>query len=458
MKKSISTFTMLACFATAAYGQNPDPMPFVQSLRQVSAAGNGVLYGLNDKDQIFVWEGAKWLRVEGELRQISAGSPTEVWGVNALNKVYRTTTSGWQQMPGSMKMVAVAKGGGAVVAIDLQGRPFAWNQMGWTPFPNAPVLDFIAIGRPSNIYGLGKNGEIYRWWPATGAWRRINGALKKISIAADGTIAGVNDIRKGWLRKDSDIQAEIAGTSTTPKWTAADQNVTDLEIIDMNNSIVVDRNGLLIERSSHQMSDGTIALDGEIVVDGSFLKPAGPILASGSSIDYNPTKCRYLSGNLKIPGLTPNPNMDKPLINQEGTCVRMAGLFHSYSTPEVDAPTHKVSRLMLMDFHYGKKDEDGSHSPGTGAKVCAAKNFRSVSHRSWVEFRLPDEAQGGQITIPAGAYNNYVFPACNRVYWDNLTFTCNAGTGWTRTRGSWDADGLCHGFKPESKFVEVGNR
>ncbi len=90
---------------------------------------------------------------------------------------------------------------------------------------------------------------------------------------------------------------------------------------------------------------------------------------------------------------------------------------------------------------------------------CSARTYRSVSHHSWVEFRLPKIKRGSVIRIPAGAYNNYVFPKCNRVYWSNLTFKCNPKScRWERVNGDWDADAWCHGSKGNSPYVFTGNR
>jgi hypothetical protein len=97
-------------------------------------------------------------------------------------------------------------------------------------------------------------------------------------------------------------------------------------------------------------------------------------------------------------------------------------------------------------------------APTVAPKVCNPRVFRSTSDHSWVEFRLPQGTEGLIIQIPAGAYNKYVFPKCNRVWWDDLQFTCGGGGSWERTRGSWDADALCHGSTGSSPYVATGDR
>jgi hypothetical protein len=93
-----------------------------------------------------------------------------------------------------------------------------------------------------------------------------------------------------------------------------------------------------------------------------------------------------------------------------------------------------------------------------GIKACSPRVFRSVSEHSWVEFRLPQGREGQVISISGGAYNKYVFPSCNRVWWDDLSFSCGSTGTWEKTRGNWGADGLCHGSPGSSPYVATGNR
>ncbi len=97
-------------------------------------------------------------------------------------------------------------------------------------------------------------------------------------------------------------------------------------------------------------------------------------------------------------------------------------------------------------------------APTAAPKVCVPRAFRSVSEHSWVEFRLPQGNEGKVIEIPGGAYNKYVFPKCNRVFWSDLAFSCGSTGTWERTRGSWDSDALCHGSPGASPYVAVGDR
>lgn len=94
-------------------------------------------------------------------------------------------------------------------------------------------------------------------------------------------------------------------------------------------------------------------------------------------------------------------------------------------------------------------------APQAVASGCQAKTFRNESKHSFVEFVLPAKVAGTIIEIPKGAFNKYVFPKCNRVWWDDLRFICENGE-WVRNSGRWDADALCHGSPGNSPYVRTG--
>jgi hypothetical protein len=97
-------------------------------------------------------------------------------------------------------------------------------------------------------------------------------------------------------------------------------------------------------------------------------------------------------------------------------------------------------------------------APTVAPKLCIPRVFRVESEHSWAEFRLPQGTAGLIIQIPGGAYNKYVFPKCNRVWWDNLNFSCNSAGIWERAGGNWDSDAACHGSPGSSPYVATGDR
>jgi len=78
-----------------------------------------------------------------------------------------------------------------------------------------------------------------------------------------------------------------------------------------------------------------------------------------------------------------------------------------------------------------------------------------VPHSTFRYAREPIELGG--VTIPAGAHNHYVFPACNRVWWDNLTFSCGPSKVWTLTQGKSESDGYCTGSPGRSPYTSISD-
>lgn len=130
---------------------------------------------------------------------------------------------------------------------------------------------------------------------------------------------------------------------------------------------------------------------------------------------------------------------------------------------QIDLYTSKVmygniggNKTPIYSILWSKKSANALNNPTC---ACAAQTFRSVSDHTWVEFRLPTGSSGQTINIPGGAHNKYVFPKCNRVWWDNLSFKCNTSTcQWEKTTGRWDADALCTGSPGNSPYVFVGDK
>ena len=62
------------------------------SLKHVSVASDGTVWGVNANDEIFKYQygvSDAWKLESGSLQQISVGSANLVWGVNANNEIYR---------------------------------------------------------------------------------------------------------------------------------------------------------------------------------------------------------------------------------------------------------------------------------------------------------------------------------------------------------------------------------
>jgi virginiamycin B lyase len=491
----LSLITVFACLTPELRSQTTITTDMVfRSLKEVAVAGNGIMYGLAQNGQIHGWDGRSWRLLDGELMQMSVGSKNEIWGVNKLNQVWRANTAGWQQLPGLLKQVAVAKGGGTtVVGIDVQDKPVIWNGTGWIPLRNPqqdpPALKQIAMG-PTQIYGIGVQDEIHRWRPnsnpSLSRWVRIKGSLKSISVGTDGSIGGVNTANKAWVRKDSDVEVELSAPAVEPNWTALETPAAGIVLIDEDTSMLLDSKGLMVQRGVpwHEFSDQVLVLpDSELKV--TYFVPeikyvAGPI----GNVPVTGNGCVYLSGTLKLDVpqaqdsniVVENYNckigtftnvQEVPQVPASNSVATPAGAWFWFRSALAAAPTEKAAGISdkrqatassaLANQHYWVAREKKAMTQN-GPLKCAPRVFRNVSHRSWVEFQLPPAREFEAIVIPAGAYNNYVLPACNRVWWDTLGFVCTADSGWKLMFGRYDADAFCHGSPGNSPYVEYGDR
>jgi hypothetical protein len=452
-----------ALLAFMAQGQsNVNDFEWYTKLKQVTAPGTGIMYGVDHQDRIFGWNGKEWQPIAGSLSQISAGSINDVWGVNSLHYVWRLNgDKRWENVPGAMRMVAVAKGGGEVVGLDLNGKPSIWNGSGgWLLMPNAPVLEHIDVGRRGKIYGNTSDGTIYAWRANQGVWKKLRGNMRKIRVAADGTIGGVNDQKEGYLRTEADIEAELAGATKPAAYTPVDFHVTDVIPVDHRSSMLIEeQEGLLVQRTNND----PIILDGQLVVSTiSHEKPYGELSflpETGISPGITVGGCVMLQGTLKLN--IPGQSSPQPVAMK---CVKgnFKNVVKYESTPQVSG-----GRLLtILNAAISKYEGEGTAYQYVARpldnklpKVCDATSFRVSSHRSWAEFRLPAGFQAQFLFVPAEAHANYVPPACHRVRWDNLSFFCNKDSGgWKLIGGAMGADGFCHGVVPVSPYLAYGDK
>jgi virginiamycin B lyase len=115
-------------------------------LKYVSASADGAVWGVNSKDQVIRWTGDSFTPVgDGTLRQISAGNPKNIWGVNAKNQIFLWTGDGWRQVAGELKYVS-ASADGAVWGVNSKDQVFRWTGNSFTPVPDGSLKQ-ISVGK-----------------------------------------------------------------------------------------------------------------------------------------------------------------------------------------------------------------------------------------------------------------------------------------------------------------------
>ena len=199
MTRNANFIIMIAVLAAAAQAQTSSWTPVSGGLKQVSAASDGTVFGVNNVNEVYYWTGSQWTKTPGQLVQVSAGNARTVWGVNAAGEVFQYSNSNWQKMAGSLAQVSAAADG-TVVGVTPSGSVMKWSATGWTPLPGN-MKQVAAIGATS-FWGLNSTGEVFLFDGAT--WQKKPGTLKQISASSDGSAAGVNSTNEAWEWTGSD--------------------------------------------------------------------------------------------------------------------------------------------------------------------------------------------------------------------------------------------------------------
>lgn len=232
-----------AVWAISTSGQPFELVPPVQSahafhavpgsLAQIATGPDGQVWGLNGAGQIYHFNPViqNWDFITGNLSQIAVGFGNNVWGVNASHQIFHFdfAAQNWDYIPGELVQVAVGANG-SVWGINVYGQSYFYNAAAksWTGIPGG--LTQISVGADGSAWGINAAGVIYAFNPATQGWNSIaahgfeqvsvgsatniwaldyaedifsydsrsgtlnpvNGNLTQISVAFDGTVAGVN--------------------------------------------------------------------------------------------------------------------------------------------------------------------------------------------------------------------------------------------------------------------------
>jgi virginiamycin B lyase len=166
------------------------------NLTNVSVNADGSVWGVNGSDQIFRWKGTGWTAINeigGNLRQISVGRNRNIWGVNRQQEIFRYKSgAGWEPIGGNLTNVSVGADG-TVWGVNVSDQIFRWKGAQWTAIDEiGGNLTQISVGSADHIWGVNRQQLIFRYVNGTG-WEQVAGSLKWVSVASDGTVWGVND-------------------------------------------------------------------------------------------------------------------------------------------------------------------------------------------------------------------------------------------------------------------------
>lgn len=464
----------------------------------LSVAPDGTQMAVDPQGNILNGTKYAWQRLAGNLVQVSAGSRDEIWGVNAAHAVFRWNGTTWITMPGSLQQVVVARGGGLVMGIEwaAPNKLVRWDAATgrWIPLDGAPPIVQLAVGSPNHVMGITATGELYKLRrPSWTEWRKLKGTYKQISVGEDGTFGGVATDGTVGRRTNDDVVKEEANPNITPTLEPLEAPAVTIEIVNANSTFLIDKHGTIAEALPLNTAPPPVITNSNLTVIGSE-----PVVDSGFTyiFDYSsvdPSKeqsgCIPIDSTTMIDLSKSNHHFcEKPdrkvFRNYAETCPEgskpyegnVAFYSSKCSSPKFSkikgvnnctansAPT--VGDRVLPGSYKGGCAEGGSPKPepyenpqisGNGT-ACAPRTFTNRSHHSSVYWSLPGGKLGEVVKVAAGAHNRYVFPACNRVYWTDLVFTCLPGGGWTKTFGNYDADALCHGSPGRNFYQSISDR
>jgi len=437
---------------------------------QVSAPGDGTMVALDKQAHSYWWNAGRWQKISDQpMSEVAAGSAKEVWGVDPTGNVFQLGTHGWDKRPGTLKYISVTKGGGMVLGINTNGQVVRWDPPNWTPVTNAPAgLQQIKLGGQGSIYGITASGELYSWTGRAGdAWvKRAAPPLKSLTVGVDGSVGGITTSGNAVVSKNpspppQDAKTSIAGNNG---WQSLNVPIKDFELVTGKISVIMDPKDQIAQINNIQLTISGSQLT--IQKGGGIYDP--PLLTSPKQT-IDPNQCVPIGSASQVT-VAPNQVQTTAQPNMiDYTCV--AGKFSkvAIAVPQPSQQGAGPSQLLTTTDVATDSSSSGGNSyayvaqasgapAGTGPTVCGARIFRDVSNHSWVDFKMPAGSEGQTISVPAGAYNHYVLPACNRVYWSDLQFTCHQSSGWTLTQGKYDADAACTGSPGSSPYVSWGDR
>ncbi len=288
------------------------------------------------------------------------------------------------------------------------------------------------------IIGTGTVGNDYEIHKLAGAsWTKVDGAARRIAVEKSGIPWVVNSTGKIYRRVNNVWQLMPGPNGATP---------VDIAISNSDEVWITENNGQVARWTGSGWTT-LIAINAKHVI---FTPNPDQFLI----VDHDGKKFVRESPTSWLAAKDTTGLADRYLeyaVEPDGTKWGIDSSFNIWKIATVTA----VERPAVNNRPVVNNNELVERA---GIKVCSSRVFRSVSERSWVEFRLPQGREGQVIKIPGGAYNNYVFPKCNRVWWSDLAFSCGSTGTWEKTQGNWDSDALCNSSGSASPYVVTGNR
>jgi hypothetical protein len=191
----------------------PDWQQIRGSLSNVSAAADGTVWGANKAGELYRyvrhddgsyhWEEPKARNHVIDISVVAVGSAKNIWVVDKQGQAckYGGESVVWQDVPSNLSWISAAADGtvwGVARVPSGNVCRYVGGRDIWEYLPGTFNLTIVAVGSAKNIWGLDKDGKIYRYVGGS-KWDPVPGSLSNISVAADETVWGVN--KDGYIYK-----------------------------------------------------------------------------------------------------------------------------------------------------------------------------------------------------------------------------------------------------------------
>jgi hypothetical protein len=147
-------------------------------------------------------ENCQWKKFDGAGTYIDGTEGKQLWCTNASDDVfyyyYGWTSNRWEKVPDPTKLVMVSVGKGQYVwGINREGEIFKTNETTkkWVKMPGKAMN--LSTGRDGSCWCVNANCEVYRWVSNDflgydGHWEQMPGSLRQISVYNNTTVIGTN--------------------------------------------------------------------------------------------------------------------------------------------------------------------------------------------------------------------------------------------------------------------------
>jgi hypothetical protein len=134
------------------------------TLTQISVGDASLVWGLNAGGVIFraAFTAGNpiptWQHIQGSLKWISVAGDGTVFGVTTGNRIQKFEKVSFVDFPGVLTQISV--GADSVMwGVDASQSIYEWNGRGWTKIPGQ--LTNVSVGADSVVYGVNQSGQVY---------------------------------------------------------------------------------------------------------------------------------------------------------------------------------------------------------------------------------------------------------------------------------------------------------